>query len=196
MEVYPKASLCVHTSKQSLCGRGDQGRRCKRRSHCLRLRVSHSVAGQSPSWLLQQSAKGLLRLSRRLYQPRMACSASAKALCQAAHVHDTPLVALTTSACYPPSEHFDTSQDVVVIGGGPGGYVAAIKAGQMGLDVACVEGRGALGGTCLNVGCIPSKVASSSLHFLVCMIKRTVTCMAATPRHSHHEVVAAGTACI
>jgi dihydrolipoamide dehydrogenase len=49
-------------------------------------------------------------------------------------------------------------QDVVVIGGGPGGYVGAIKAAQLGLNVACVEGRGSLGGTCLNVGCIPSKV--------------------------------------
>eukprot|EP00983_Pelagomonas_calceolata_P135041 1162118-Pelagomonas_calceolata.AAC.5 len=48
--------------------------------------------------------------------------------------------------------------DVVVIGGGPGGYVGAIKAAQLGLKTACVEGRGALGGTCLNVGCIPSKV--------------------------------------
>ncbi len=47
--------------------------------------------------------------------------------------------------------------DVVVIGGGPGGYVAAIKAAQLGMRVACVEKRGALGGTCLNVGCIPSK---------------------------------------
>lgn len=47
--------------------------------------------------------------------------------------------------------------DVVVIGGGPGGYVAAIRAAQLGLKVACVEKRGALGGTCLNVGCIPSK---------------------------------------
>lgn len=47
--------------------------------------------------------------------------------------------------------------DVVVIGGGPGGYVCAIKAGQLGLKVACVESRKALGGTCLNVGCIPSK---------------------------------------
>ena len=49
------------------------------------------------------------------------------------------------------------SFDVVVIGGGPGGYVAAIRAAQLGLSVACVERRGALGGTCLNTGCIPSK---------------------------------------
>ena len=47
--------------------------------------------------------------------------------------------------------------DLVVIGGGPGGYVAAIRAAQLGMKVACVERRGALGGTCLNVGCIPSK---------------------------------------
>jgi len=47
--------------------------------------------------------------------------------------------------------------DVIVIGGGPGGYVAAIAAAQRGKTVACVENRGALGGTCLNVGCIPSK---------------------------------------
>jgi len=47
--------------------------------------------------------------------------------------------------------------DLVVIGAGPGGYVAAIKAAQLGMKVACVEKRGALGGTCLNVGCIPSK---------------------------------------
>jgi dihydrolipoamide dehydrogenase len=47
--------------------------------------------------------------------------------------------------------------DLVVIGGGPGGYVCAIRAAQLGLKVACVESRGSLGGTCLNVGCIPSK---------------------------------------
>ncbi len=47
--------------------------------------------------------------------------------------------------------------DVVIIGGGPGGYVCAIRAAQLGLSVACVEMRGALGGTCLNVGCMPSK---------------------------------------
>jgi dihydrolipoamide dehydrogenase len=47
--------------------------------------------------------------------------------------------------------------DLVVIGGGPGGYVAAIRAAQLGMKVACVEKRATLGGTCLNVGCIPSK---------------------------------------
>jgi dihydrolipoamide dehydrogenase len=56
------------------------------------------------------------------------------------------------------AEHFD----VVVIGGGPGGYVAAIRAAQLGLKAACVEKRGALGGTCLNVGCIPSKALLDS----------------------------------
>jgi len=47
--------------------------------------------------------------------------------------------------------------DIVIIGGGPGGYNCAIRAGQLGLKTACVEMRGTLGGTCLNVGCIPSK---------------------------------------
>ncbi len=50
-----------------------------------------------------------------------------------------------------------TTYDVVIIGGGPGGYNAAIRAGQLGMKVACVEMRGTLGGTCLNVGCMPSK---------------------------------------
>ena len=49
------------------------------------------------------------------------------------------------------------SFDLIVIGGGPGGYVCAIRAAQLGLKTACVESRGTLGGTCLNVGCIPSK---------------------------------------
>ena len=51
----------------------------------------------------------------------------------------------------------DTEFDVIVIGAGPGGYVCAIRAAQLGMKVACVEGRETLGGTCLNVGCIPSK---------------------------------------
>ena len=57
--------------------------------------------------------------------------------------------------------------DVVVIGSGPGGYVCAIKAAQLGLKVACIEGEKSLGGTCLNVGCIPSKAllhASEAYH--------------------------------
>ena len=56
------------------------------------------------------------------------------------------------------------SFDVVVIGGGPGGYVAAIRAAQLGLSTACVEKRATLGGTCLNVGCIPSKELLHSTH--------------------------------
>ena len=51
----------------------------------------------------------------------------------------------------------DYDYDVLIIGAGPGGYVAAIRAAQLGLKVACAEGRETLGGTCLNVGCIPSK---------------------------------------
>ena len=58
----------------------------------------------------------------------------------------------------------ENSFDVVVIGGGPGGYVAAIRAAQLGLKTACVEMRGSLGGTCLNVGCIPSKALLQSSH--------------------------------
>ena len=57
--------------------------------------------------------------------------------------------------------------DLVVIGSGPGGYVCAIKAAQLGLKVACIEGEESLGGTCLNVGCIPSKAllhASEAYH--------------------------------
>jgi dihydrolipoamide dehydrogenase len=52
--------------------------------------------------------------------------------------------------------------DLVVIGAGPGGYVAAIRAAQLGMKVACVEKRATLGGTCLNVGCIPSKAMLSA----------------------------------
>src|SRR5205085_597124 len=52
--------------------------------------------------------------------------------------------------------------DLIVIGAGPGGYVAAIRAAQLGMKVACVEKRSTLGGTCLNVGCIPSKALLDS----------------------------------
>ncbi len=58
------------------------------------------------------------------------------------------------------------SYDVIVIGSGPGGYVCAIRCAQLGLKTACVEGRETLGGTCLNVGCIPSKALLHASHML------------------------------
>ena len=58
------------------------------------------------------------------------------------------------------------SYDVIVIGSGPGGYVAAIRCAQLGLKTACIEGRETLGGTCLNVGCIPSKALLHASHML------------------------------
>src|SRR6266481_2855774 len=56
----------------------------------------------------------------------------------------------------------ESAFDVVVIGSGPGGYVAAIRAAQLGLKTACIEKRETLGGTCLNIGCIPSKALLQS----------------------------------
>ena len=65
-----------------------------------------------------------------------------------------------------PSATASQAADVVVIGGGPGGYVAAIRAAQLGLSTVCVEMDKTLGGTCVNVGCIPSKaLLTSSEHF-------------------------------
>src|SRR4030081_3126681 len=52
--------------------------------------------------------------------------------------------------------------NLIVIGGGPGGYVAAIRAAQLGMRAACVDSRASLGGTCLNIGCIPSKALLQS----------------------------------
>src|SRR6476619_1934527 len=57
--------------------------------------------------------------------------------------------------------------DLIVIGGGPAGYVAAIRAAQLGMKVACIDKRKTFGGTCLNVGCIPSKaLLDSSEHYI------------------------------
>jgi len=72
---------------------------------------------------------------------------------------------LRRSVLQPRRAFSSTEYDLVIVGGGPGGYVAAIKAGQLGMKVACVEKRGALGGTCLNVGCIPSKALLNASHF-------------------------------
>src|SRR6516164_6131314 len=56
--------------------------------------------------------------------------------------------------------------DVAVLGGGPGGYTAAIRAAQLGASVVCIEQEAALGGTCLRVGCIPTKAWVQTAHFL------------------------------
>uniref|UniRef100_A0A8R1I461 Dihydrolipoyl dehydrogenase n=1 Tax=Caenorhabditis japonica TaxID=281687 RepID=A0A8R1I461_CAEJA len=66
------------------------------------------------------------------------------------------------------SRGYSSSQDadLVVIGGGPGGYVAAIKAAQLGMKTVCIEKNATLGGTCLNVGCIPSKALLNNSHYL------------------------------
>src|SRR3989338_2848509 len=64
-----------------------------------------------------------------------------------------------------PRSNSMSNYDVLIIGGGPGGYNAAIRAGQLGLKVACIEGRETLGGTCLNVGCMPSKALLHASEF-------------------------------
>ena len=56
----------------------------------------------------------------------------------------------------------NSTYDVIIIGSGPGGYVAAVRAAQLGLTVACIEKAPRLGGVCLNVGCIPSKALLDS----------------------------------
>ena len=56
--------------------------------------------------------------------------------------------------------------DLIVIGAGPGGYVGAIRAAQLGMRVACIEKRASLGGTCLNVGCIPSRPCFMHLNIM------------------------------
>lgn len=82
--------------------------------------------------------------------------------------------------------------DVVVIGGGPGGYVSAIKAAQLGLKTTCIEKRGALGGTCLNVGCIPSKVRCGctprSIYFVIDLYRAFASCFP-LPRNASCKLV-------
>ncbi len=78
-----------------------------------------------------------------------------------------PPPAPTGAPAAAPADVGETDYDLIVIGAGPGGYVCAIRAAQLGLRVACVEKRATLGGTCLNIGCIPSKAllqSSESFH--------------------------------
>lgn len=90
----------------------------------------------------------------------------------------------------------DSSEaDLVVIGSGPGGYVAAIKAAQLGMKTVCIEKNPTLGGTCLNVGCIPSKALLNNSHYYH-MAKaefknRGIDCNAAVTNceHSHKFLI-------
>ena len=75
-------------------------------------------------------------------------------------------------------EHFQT----IILGGGPGGYPAAIRAAQLGLQTACVEKTPTLGGTCLNVGCIPSKALLDSSEWFT----------QAREKFAHHGVICDG----
>ncbi|CAL1543349.1 unnamed protein product [Lymnaea stagnalis] len=79
---------------------------------------------------------------------------------------NTPLKSKTFASLYVSSRNYANGgdTDLVVIGSGPGGYVAAIKAAQLGLKTVCVEKNDTLGGTCLNVGCIPSKSLLNNSH--------------------------------
>ncbi|NHN88432.1 dihydrolipoyl dehydrogenase [Acetobacter conturbans] len=90
-------------------------------------------------------------------KPASASKAAPEPKAAAPAAEKKPVPAAASAA--PPSE---TDYDVVVIGAGPGGYVCAIRAAQLGFKVACVEKRATLGGTCLNVGCIPSKALLQS----------------------------------
>ncbi|XP_002740267.1 dihydrolipoyl dehydrogenase, mitochondrial-like [Saccoglossus kowalevskii] len=73
-----------------------------------------------------------------------------------------PLIGIANSRCFSEAK---SEVDLCVIGSGPGGYVAAIKAAQLGMKTVCVEKNATLGGTCLNVGCIPSKALLNNSHF-------------------------------
>ncbi|HKD21066.1 MAG TPA: FAD-dependent oxidoreductase, partial [Rhizomicrobium sp.] len=116
----------------------------------------------------------LLQLARRLYahrrasaQPKAAAARVATlqasvASVQAAAPRTAPVATHFAATAAEPSSRGEKSTmsdtfDVVVIGGGPGGYNAAIRAGQLGMSAACIDKRGTFGGTCLNIGCIPSK---------------------------------------
>jgi dihydrolipoamide dehydrogenase len=137
--------------------------------------MSHNLQRIAAEWLTALSLASawlglvVLQLLRRVQASRRARKASPFAIrtpnlpprgfaaMQAEPFSGAPSrLAAATASPGEPKTVSDTF-DVVVIGGGPGGYNAAIRAGQLGLSSACVDKRGTFGGTCLNIGCIPSK---------------------------------------
>jgi hypothetical protein len=153
-------------------------RLCAREQYKLLSHVERSHLLAMALSLLQRTKYGLCRHVLPLaHQSAFAACRSFSALEE--QVRST----IVNNACsfQAPNETYKTSnvlQDLVVIGGGPGGYVGAIKAAQLGMKVTCIEGRGALGGTCLNVGCIPSKVSSNSWRMRKLNVGNLGECMA------------------
>ena len=112
-------------------------------------------------------ATGTLEFNQRLdflsmrYNERFKCQSQDP---QTDRLPSIPTIVAPTRLSRRPYATEAEEKDLVIIGGGVAGYVAAIKAGQEGMKVTCIEKRGTLGGTCLNVGCIPSKALLNNSH--------------------------------
>jgi dihydrolipoamide dehydrogenase len=129
--------------------------------------VSLSLAAVWAVMILLQLARRAYADRRRSTAPKPAVKAVATLQTSAAGVQaiaprTAPVATHFAAIAAEPSSRGEKSTmsdsfDVVVIGGGPGGYNAAIRAGQLGMSAACIDKRGTFGGTCLNIGCIPSK---------------------------------------
>ena len=124
--------------------------------------VSLSLAGAWVALILLQLVRGVIA-RRKAERPAASVSPVHRTVSLAERAEPISGMRMAAMAAAEPSpSRGDTRTmsdnfDVVIIGGGPGGYNAAIRAGQLGLTAACIDKRGSFGGTCLNIGCIPSK---------------------------------------
>jgi dihydrolipoamide dehydrogenase len=124
--------------------------------------VSLSLAGAWVALILLQLVRGVIA-RRKAERPAAPVSPVHRTVSLAERAEPISGMRMAAMAAAEPSpSRGDTRTmsdnfDVVIIGGGPGGYNAAIRAGQLGMTAACVDKRGSFGGTCLNIGCIPSK---------------------------------------
>ena len=136
--------------------------------------VSLSLAGGWLVAILLQLARRAYAVKRETARPKPVAPARPQATCIMRTEHSVTGAQPAAPRTVPAATHFAATAaaepssrgekstmsdnfDVIVIGGGPGGYNAAIRAGQLGMTVACIDKRGVFGGTCLNIGCIPSK---------------------------------------
>lgn len=113
--------------------------------------------------MLTTAADSMLSVGRKSLL-RFAASTSRRVDLVAADLRQRRCFAASTQQQAAGGGGSDEQADLVVIGSGPGGYVAAIKAAQLGMKTVCVEKMDTLGGTCLNVGCIPSKALLHNSH--------------------------------